>query len=101
MRRLRNILERFAPESLASVHREIAQRDEAPSEGEAPGLSVFLRDGEDLYHTYSTYLRGLDPFITTYALFDHTPLGRQEGPDCPPMSWVRYHDDYADRRVSM
>jgi predicted dithiol-disulfide oxidoreductase (DUF899 family) len=65
-----------------------------PTEGEAPGLSVFLRDGKRLYHAYSTYLRGLDPFITTYTLLDHTPLGRQEGPDCPPMSWVRYHDDY-------
>jgi predicted dithiol-disulfide oxidoreductase (DUF899 family) len=65
-----------------------------PTEGEAPGLSAFLRDGQKLYHTYSTYLRGLDPFITTYALLDHTPLGRQEGADCPPMSWVRYHDEY-------
>jgi predicted dithiol-disulfide oxidoreductase (DUF899 family) len=63
-----------------------------PTEGEAPGLSVFLRDGEQLYHTYSTYLRGLDPFINTYNFLDHTPLGRQE--EEGPMAWVRYHDRY-------
>lgn len=64
-----------------------------PTEGEAPGLSVFLRDGERLYHTYSTYLRGLDPFINTYNFLDHTPLGRQES-ECGPMGWVRFHDEY-------
>jgi predicted dithiol-disulfide oxidoreductase (DUF899 family) len=34
--------------------------------GELPGLSVFLRDGENIFHTYSTYGRGLDLFLNTY-----------------------------------
>ena len=63
-----------------------------PREGEREGLSVFLRDGERLFHTYSTYQRGLDVFLNTYNLLDLTPLGRNEA---RPMQWVRYHDRYA------
>lgn len=61
---------------------------------EAPGLSVFARgkNGE-IYHTYSTYSRGLDPLIGTYTLLDLVPKGRDEDPDAT-MSWVRYHDSY-------
>ena len=36
-------------------------------EGEQPGLSVFLRDGDAIFHTYSTYTRGLDLLLGTYA----------------------------------
>ena len=53
--------------------------------GEQPGLSVFLRDGERIYHTYSTYGRGLDWFLGTNHLLDLTPYGRQEAfEDSPP-----------------
>jgi predicted dithiol-disulfide oxidoreductase (DUF899 family) len=45
--------------------------------GEWQGLSVFLRDGEEVYHTYSTYERGIDPLVNTYTYLDLTPLGRQ------------------------
>ena len=47
-------------------------------EGEKPGLSVFLREGEDLFHTYSTNGRGVDILLGTYNYLDLTPLGRQE-----------------------
>ena len=62
--------------------------------GESPGLSVFaLRDGE-VFHTYSTYARGLEAFNSTYALLDMTAKGRDEG-DLPwTMAWLRRHDDY-------
>jgi predicted dithiol-disulfide oxidoreductase (DUF899 family) len=63
-----------------------------PHEGEREGLSVFLRDGDQLFHTYSTYQRGLDPLLNTYNLLDLTPLGRHE--DGRPMAWLRYHDRY-------
>lgn len=63
-----------------------------PTEGEAPGVSVFLRDKGHIYHTYSTYLRGLDIFINTFNFLDHTPLGRQE--EKGTMVWVRRHDTY-------
>ncbi len=46
---------------------ELLQRGEAYfTQGEQPGLSVFLRDGESVFHTYSTYTRGLDPLLGTY-----------------------------------
>jgi predicted dithiol-disulfide oxidoreductase (DUF899 family) len=63
-----------------------------PQEGEREGLSVFLRDGDRLFHTYSTYQRGLDPFLNTYNFVDLTPLGRQEEDGI--MRWVRHHDRY-------
>ena len=37
------------------------EKQKGPQKGEAPGMSVFLRDGEHILHTYSTYTRGLDP----------------------------------------
>lgn len=61
---------------------------------EAPGISVFLRDGDDVFHTYSTYGRGLDLFIATYNYLDLTPLGRDESALEFTMSWVRHHDRY-------
>jgi predicted dithiol-disulfide oxidoreductase (DUF899 family) len=61
---------------------------------EAPGLSVFARAANgEVYHTYSTYSRGLDQLIGTYTLLDLVPKGRDEDPEAP-MSWVRYHDSY-------
>lgn len=61
---------------------------------EAPGLSVFLREGDTVFHTYSSYARGLDSLINTYNLLDLTPLGRQEEGLQYPMAWVRHHDKY-------
>jgi predicted dithiol-disulfide oxidoreductase (DUF899 family) len=68
-------------------------KKKGPTQGETPGLSVFLRDGEHIYHTYSTYTRGLDLFLSTYNFLDHTPLGRQENGQ--GMSWLRHHDKYS------
>ena len=68
--------------------------------GELPGLSVFLRDGDRVFHTYSTYGRGLDPLLTSYNFLDLTPFGRGEGWDGMPdlggqgMGWLRHHDRY-------
>lgn len=47
------------------------------AEGDWQGLSVFLRDGDDVYHTYSVYERGLDALVATHTYLDLTPLGRQ------------------------
>jgi predicted dithiol-disulfide oxidoreductase (DUF899 family) len=44
---------------------------------DGPGASVFLREGERVFHTYSAFGRGLDPLLGTYTLLDLTPLGRQ------------------------
>ncbi|MGG3573958.1 DUF899 domain-containing protein [Bacillus gobiensis] len=59
--------------------------------GEQPGVSVFLRDGNNIYHTYSAYTRGLDLLMTTYNYLDLTPMGRNES---IPGEWVRHHDRY-------
>ncbi len=71
-----------------------AQPGGRPHEGEREGLSVFLREGDRLFHTYSTYQRGLDPLLNTYNLLDLTPLGRQE--EGGIMGWLRLHDRYED-----
>lgn len=46
--------------------------------GEQPGLSCFLRDGDQVFHTYSTFGRGVEVMMTGYHLLDITALGRQE-----------------------
>jgi predicted dithiol-disulfide oxidoreductase (DUF899 family) len=61
---------------------------------EMPGLSVFYRDENgDVFHTYSTYARGLDILVGAYNILDLVPKGRDEDPDST-MSWVRHHDRY-------
>jgi predicted dithiol-disulfide oxidoreductase (DUF899 family) len=68
---------------------------EFPSE-EAPGLSVFYKDAAgDIFHTYSTYGRGLDEALMgTYRILDLVPKGRDEDHLGFSMEWVRYHDRY-------
>ncbi|MGH6879735.1 DUF899 domain-containing protein [Hypericibacter sp.] len=73
------------------------------TKGELPGISVFLRDGDEIFHSYSSYARGLDSLITTHHLLDLTPFGRGEGWDGMPdlgqgMNWLRHHDKYDDRK---
>lgn len=82
----------FRADELAAVDYNYARRPWRLRE--APGLSVFRREGEAVYHTYSTYGRGLDLLMGTYNLLDLTPLGRQEEGDPQGMMWVRHHDRY-------
>ena len=63
--------------------------------GEMPGLSVFARDAAgQVFHTYSTYARGLDALNGTYQIFDLVPRGRGEAGLPWPMVWVRHKDRY-------
>ncbi len=83
---------------------ELIQKGESYfTQGESHGLSVFLRDGGSIFHTYSTYARGTDLLVGTYHYLDLTPLGRQEDWEEPPgrsdspfLAWVQYHDKYDD-----
>jgi predicted dithiol-disulfide oxidoreductase (DUF899 family) len=69
-------------------------RLEHPPE-EAPGLSAFAIDESgDVFHTYSTYSRGLDPLNTAYQLLDLAPRGRDEDNLAWTMEWLRRHDAY-------
>ncbi len=72
---------------------------EFPSE-ERPGLSVFFRRNAEVFHTYSTYARGLDILLPTYNFLDMTAKGRDEA-DMKPhaMAWVRHHDRYSDGKM--
>lgn len=80
-------------------------RDNEPyfTSGEGHALSTFLRDDNEVFHTYSTYARGVDHLLNTYNLLDLTALGRQEDwEDSPPgwpqskggPAWLRHHDKY-------
>lgn len=60
---------------------------------ELPGISVFYKDDAgEVFHTYSTYRRGVEAMMGTYNLLDLTPKGRDERDG--PMAWVRHHDRY-------
>jgi predicted dithiol-disulfide oxidoreductase (DUF899 family) len=62
---------------------------------EAPGISVFARnDAGDVFHTYSTYGRGVEVMMGTYRLLDLAPQGRAETNAAYTMDWVRHHDRY-------
>ena len=61
---------------------------------ELQGVSAFYQDKQgDIYHTYSSYARGIDLLNTTYNFLDLTAKGRDEHPD-RTQAWVRYHDKY-------
>lgn len=62
---------------------------------EAPGISAFLRDEAGrIFHTYSTYGRGVELMMGTYDLLDIAPKGRDEDGLPFTMAWVRHHDLY-------
>jgi len=72
--------------------------------GESHGLSVFLREGENVFRTYFTTERGVEALGSNWTFLDLTPLGRQEEwedspggwPQTPPYTWWRRHDRYDD-----
>src|SRR5271154_1283624 len=67
---------------------------EFPSE-EGPGVSVFSRNAAgDIFHTYSSFARGLDILVGAYNFLDMTPKGRDEEGLAFSMAWVRHHDRY-------
>jgi predicted dithiol-disulfide oxidoreductase (DUF899 family) len=84
----------FTPEQLEAGEVEYNYRPQRASMTELPGVSVFLRDGKDVYHTYSTYERGLDMLNVAYHYLDITPWGRNEGEN--GAMWVHRRDEYPD-----
>jgi predicted dithiol-disulfide oxidoreductase (DUF899 family) len=65
------------------------------SGSEAPGISVFLKDDDGrIFHTYSTYARGLDMLNVAYHYMDLVPKGRDEGDS--GIMWLRRRDEYPD-----
>ncbi|HEX8777336.1 MAG TPA: thioredoxin family protein [Rhodanobacter sp.] len=60
-----------------------------------PGMSAFVREDGVVYHSYSTYARGLDGLWGMYQWLDRAPLGRNEGEG----AWWRRHDEYQEARA--
>lgn len=71
-------------------------REEVPfPSGELPGVSVFHKDDAGkVFHTYSTYGRGVEVMMGTYNMLDLMPKGRDEKNVDYKMEWVRHHDRY-------
>lgn len=86
----------FTPEAMAKgeIYYNYAFQKPFPSE-EMPGISAFYKDDAgEIFHTYSTYGRGVEAMMGTYQLLDLAPKGRDER-DLPyTMAWVRHHDRY-------
>jgi len=62
---------------------------------ELPGISVFYKDDAgQVFHTYSTYRRGVEVMMGAYNMMDLTPKGRDERDVPYKMEWVRHHDRY-------
>lgn len=68
---------------------ELEQRTQEPyfMSGETHGLSVFFRLNGDVFHSYSTYARGVEGLSNAYSLLDTTPYGRQEDFEDSPPGW--------------
>jgi predicted dithiol-disulfide oxidoreductase (DUF899 family) len=67
-----------------------------PGKTDLPGVSAFVKDEDGaVFHTYSTYGRGLDILNAAYQWIDLAPKGRDEDSLPGAMAWVRYHDEYA------
>jgi len=84
----------FTPESLADGTAVYNYAAGSPGFSDREGISVFCRDSAGrLFHTYSTYARGIDMVNGTYQFLDLVPKGRDEPPD-DTQFWVRRRDEY-------
>ncbi|HEU4636737.1 MAG TPA: DUF899 family protein, partial [Edaphobacter sp.] len=84
----------FTPEERAGKGYYNFGTGQHPSE-EAPGVSAFYKNAAgDVFHTYSSYARGVEGLLGVYSLIDLAPNGRNEDALAYPMAWVRHHDRY-------
>lgn len=85
----------FTEEQIASGEVEYNYTKMDFSCTEAPGLSVFHKDASGaVFHTYSTFGRGVEQVVGTYMVLDLVPKGRDEDGLEFTMAWVRHHDRY-------
>jgi predicted dithiol-disulfide oxidoreductase (DUF899 family) len=83
----------FTPDQLAQKKAFYNFTEQDPGISEREGVSVFYKDrGGDIFHTYSTYARGIDMMNVDYQYLDLVPKGRDENGKGP--FWVRRHDEY-------
>jgi predicted dithiol-disulfide oxidoreductase (DUF899 family) len=100
-----NVEYNYSKGNVSSRENEIAATEAAPEAGakiaaavgtdwatytrQAPGMSAFALENGVVYHTYSTYARGLDGLWGMYQWLDRSPRGRNEAG-----FWIRRHDEY-------
>jgi predicted dithiol-disulfide oxidoreductase (DUF899 family) len=90
----------FKPEDVALGKADYNYARYTGSMTDLPGFSVFLKHpAGGIFHTYSTYARGLDPMNAAYQLLDLVPKGRDEAGLPHPMAWVKLHDIYGAKSV--
>ncbi len=83
----------FTPEEVARKGAVYNFATQAPGRAEREGVSVFFKDPTGrVFHTYSSYSRGIDMLNTAYNFLDLAPKGRDEGDR--GQFWVRRHDEY-------
>ena len=85
----------FTPEEMAEKKQVYNYSPVDFASQELPGFSAFFKDsGGEIFHTYSSYARGLDILVGTYNFLDMMPKGRDEAGLKHTMAWVRHHDKY-------
>ena len=67
-----------------------AGESEDSLQGDRTGASVFIREGDDFFHTYSAYARGLDQLFVPVHFLELTPYGRQEEWEDSPAGWPQH-----------
>jgi predicted dithiol-disulfide oxidoreductase (DUF899 family) len=83
----------FTPGQLAEKRAFYNFVEQDPGVSEREGVSIFYKDRKgDIFHTYSTYARGIDMMNVDYQYLDLVPKGRDENGKGP--FWVRRHDEY-------
>ena len=87
----------FTPEQIVNGQAFYNYRSGARVIDEMSGRSVFYKDeAGQIFHTYSSFARGGELFLTSYAFLDITPKGRDETINGNLTDWVRLHDRYDD-----
>jgi len=84
----------FSPEALERGDTVYNYSPQKLGSTEMPGISAFFRDGQQIYHSYSTYARGLDMLNAAYHYLDIAPKGRDEEGLAYPMAWVKHRIAY-------
>ncbi|HEY2339141.1 MAG TPA: DUF899 domain-containing protein [Steroidobacteraceae bacterium] len=84
----------FSPEALERGETVYNYTPQKLGSTEMPGISAFFRDGNQIYHSYSTYARGLDMLNAAYHYLDIAPKGRDEEGLAYPQQWVRHRIAY-------
>lgn len=91
----------FTPEAPAKGEIRYNYDRSPDAEEELPGISTFYKDeAGQVFHTYSTYGRGVEVMMGTYRMLDLMPKGRGEREVAHKMEWVRHHDCYDSAPVA-